>query len=240
MDERKLFSVLLCFAALGTFTTNADNFILNSGDSPPRSTIDAGGFEDKILIEAFARLGHTIDIVHLPAERSLLLVNEGLIDGDFTRIKGLESRYPQLLMVPNSFTTMDFVAFSSITMAPLSSWEELKNLRIGYITGWKYIEDKLRGFPFITQLRDEKALFDVLLAGRIDTAIFDRVDGLYILEERRLGRSFVAGPVIEKMPMYLYMNKKHQDLATNLAEKLQNMHDEGLIRRLTNDSTVMP
>lgn len=86
--------------------------ILGRNAGPPLSTSEGSSFYDLVLKEAFDRGGYEIKIIQLAAERSLTNANEGIIDGDFVRISGLEKVYPNLVRVPEKITDFEFVAFS--------------------------------------------------------------------------------------------------------------------------------
>ena len=55
------------------------------------STSEGMGFMIRLSKRLLDRIGLQIDIVHLPAERALLNANEGIENGVYVRIQGLES-----------------------------------------------------------------------------------------------------------------------------------------------------
>ncbi|MCK7469482.1 MAG: hypothetical protein MZU95_00785 [Desulfomicrobium escambiense] len=100
-----LFLVLLAGNAF------SETFRLTTGDTYPRSTSDGKGYRDLIIKEMFRRVGHAVKSVHMPAERALVIVDEGIDDGTYTRIAGLEKQYPNLVMVPEKVPDFEFAAF---------------------------------------------------------------------------------------------------------------------------------
>jgi polar amino acid transport system substrate-binding protein len=103
-----LLLLFLCFSALASELS----LVLNTAHVYPLSSPEGSGFEDKILKEAFRRIGKEIKIIHLPSERALINANEGTDDGNFARVAGLEKTYPNLIRVPERLWMFEFAVFS--------------------------------------------------------------------------------------------------------------------------------
>jgi len=213
----------------------ADDLRINSNDVFPRSAPDRSGFEDRILDEAFHRLGHTWELIRVPSERALASLNRGEIDGDYVRIAGLEKTYPNLIQVKEAISSMDFGAFTLSDKVRFRSWEELRNRPIAMIIGWKIVEERTRDFPYVTAVRDEERLFALLRAGRVDAVIYDLLEGPRYLARTGASELVFPGPVLERKDMYLYLNKKSGDLNEKLALVLSDMRKEGLIDAITTE-----
>lgn len=64
-----------------------------------------------------------------PVGRSLLLVNQGDMDGDGPRIAGLEKTYTNLIMVPEPFGEFVFGAFGRREQNfNIRAWDDLRDL----------------------------------------------------------------------------------------------------------------
>ncbi len=107
-----LIAPLLILFVLASFCQAEKPLTLGTFAGPPLSTPEGTGFYDLVLEEAFARAGYEIKIIQLPAERSLTNANDGITDGDYVRISGLESTYPNLIRVPEKITDFEFVALN--------------------------------------------------------------------------------------------------------------------------------
>lgn len=211
----------------------ANDLRINSNDVFPRSAPDRSGFEDRILDEAFRRLGQTWELIKIPSERALASLNRGEIDGDYVRIAGLEKTYPNLVQVKEPIASMDFGAFTLSDKVRFRSWEELRNRPIAMIIGWKIVEERTRDFPYVTAVRDEESLFALLRAGRVDTVIYDLLEGPRYLNRTGASGLIFPGPVLEHRDMYVYLNRKSGDLNERLALVLSAMRKEGLIDAIT-------
>ena len=60
-----------------------------------------------IVRRAYQELGIQIKYKTYPAERALKLSNNGTADGELVRIKGIESKYPNLIRIPISHVTAE-------------------------------------------------------------------------------------------------------------------------------------
>ena len=66
--------------------------------------------------------------------------NLGIEDGEMSRVGGLESIYPDLIVVPEKFMDWEFVAFSISPIELIDGWTSLKPFTIAFINGWKILE----------------------------------------------------------------------------------------------------
>jgi polar amino acid transport system substrate-binding protein len=213
------------------------NLTLNTAQTPPRTRPDGSGFQDIIIRKALGRLGIPVQIEHLPSERAMINANEGIDDGVLVRVAGLEEIYPNLIRVPEQVTTFEFSAFTKTINPPLRNWEDLKPYHVGIICGWKILEIKLTGVQSLTRVKDEVALFSLLAGDRVDFIVYDRMQGLALMEAQHLQNIRILEPPLAVKPMYLYLNKKHQDLVPQVGEALREMRVSGLIDRITAEST---
>lgn len=225
--------ILLGFgAALACFPLQAKaDFVISTG-APP--------IELKVIRlinqEIFDRLGKKVTIQEgVPSERSLNQVNSGIADGDGLRIPGLEKEYPNLVMVPEPYMSVQFIGFSKNPATRLNGWESLMPFRIGYLTGWKVIEQNIKDIAFTfkpTPVTFEKQLFLMLDADRLDIAIHQRVDGLKIMKEMGLSGMHPLEEPLSVINLYLYVHKKHTDFIPQMVEVLKGMKADGAYDRL--------
>jgi polar amino acid transport system substrate-binding protein len=204
---------------------------LNTAHYPPRSTPDNKGFEDLIIKEATRRLGRDVRIVHAPSERCLVNANNGIDDGNFARVEGIDALYPNLVMVPEAIASFEFAVFSKRELI-VSDWNSLKPYKTGIVTGWKILEKNLGHMPLLTRATDQESLFDMLEKNHIDVAVFDLIEGNEILKRRQSSTIRPRKPLLAKRDMYIYLNKRHAPLAGQLATILKDMKRDGTIQRI--------
>ena len=199
---------------------------IGSTNSPPLSLPDQSGMLDRMLKEAFSRIGVQVEFVTLPSERSLVDADRGAIDGDNNRVAGLEARYPNLVRVPESNMTYEFMAFATQPGLKINDWSDLDALSTAHIIGWKIFEDNVKA-PKLTKVANAGQLFSFLKAGRADVVLFDRIGGNYHLKTLDIPQGYAVESPLAKREMYLYLNAKHAHLAPALAKALRAMKADG-------------
>ncbi|WP_172961597.1 substrate-binding periplasmic protein [Desulfovibrio ferrophilus] len=200
------------------------------------STPGQTGMLDQILKEAFRRIGVEAEIVFTPNERSLVAVNDGMLDGEINRIAGMEKTYPNLVQVPESNMTMHFVAFATRDI-PISGWESLRSLRVGIENGWKILERNTEGFPHLTRLMNASHLFSMLHRDRLDVVLYSKLGGYELVRSLRCDHVHHLDPPLESREMFLYVHKAHQWLAVPVAEALREMKRDGTYDRIVRNTT---
>lgn len=191
---------------------------------------------DLLIKEAFRRNGLKAEIVFNPTRRSIVDVDAGLADGELNRIAGMELNYPNLVRVPEANMTMHFVAFSKRDY-PIKSWESLKKLQIGIVSGWKILERNTAGFPNVKRVPTETELFNMLQKDRIDVALYAKLTGYEQLSERGFTDIRHLEPPLASKEMFLYLNKKHEGLVGSIAAALKKMKQDGTYDRIVKETT---
>lgn len=210
----------------------AHALVLNTDGAPPHSRPDDTGFEDRIILEAFRRIGVPVRLVRLPSERALKNAEQGIDDGSYVRIAGLSSQYPNLIMVPEPMSEFSFTAFTRDPALKTAAWADLRARRTGIVTGWKLAEQNLAGAPHISRVRDEDALFALLDKGRVEVVVSSLYSGREVLLNRGYNNVRALSPPLAVLPMHLYMHKKHAALVPLLAQALRQMRQDGSLKRL--------
>jgi polar amino acid transport system substrate-binding protein len=223
-------AIFLVFLAGNAFS---ETFTLTTGDTYPRSTTDGKGYCDLIIKEMFRRLGHAVKSAHMPAERALVIVDEGIDDGTYTRIAGLEKQYPNLVMVPEKVSDFEFAAFAKKPIQEFRDWRSLQPYNVGIVTGWKILETNIQGTRSLTKVRDDEALFSLLVHDRAEVVVFDRIQGLALIKRKGLVGIEPLEPLLATREMYLYVNKRHGHLMQKLAGALQEMKQDGTWEQIT-------
>lgn len=194
---------------------------------PPLTTPQGDGPVDRVILEMFARIGLPARLVPMPYERSLVEASAGTIDGESSRLVGLERLYPGLVMVPESTYTQDFSAFAARPGIRLDGgWESLAPYHVGYLIGWKVLEENVTG-ESVTTVPDAKSLFAMLAHGRIDIAVYERISGAHLARDLGMTGIYALEPPLLSQKLYLYLNTKHEALVPALAKALRDMKADG-------------
>jgi len=183
--------------------------------------------------EAFRRVGLEFKLVGLPSERSLHAANLGEIDGEGLRVAGLGAQYPNLVQVPERFLGVSFVAFAKDPSIRLDQgWDSLKPYSVAFIIGWKMFEANATGARVVNKVDKPEQMFRMLEGDRIQLALYTRADGTALV--RSLGLRGIAplSPALKDVDMYLYLHRRHEALAPQVAQALREMKADGSYQRL--------
>ena len=224
----------LCGLVMPSYAWSADKnpvLVLNDVNKPPYTTEKGDGFIDLLVSDMFHRVGLSLKLVKVSPERGLINANEGLVDGDVNRIKGLDKLYQNLVMVPETLRDSYFCALS-FNPDIHTSRGDLDHHEVGYIKGWKIYEKMMAGSNKATTADSPEQLFRLLKLNRIEVALYACVEGLALAEQMKLKRLYVLQPHLSKVPLYLYLNKKYADLVPRLDRALKNIKKDGTYDQL--------
>ncbi len=223
-----LVSLLVAGAAV------AAPFQLASGVRAPHSTPDQRGFADRLVSEAFARLGHRVEVIQLPAQRALVEANEGILDGDLMRVREIPDAFPNLRRVPETLVDFDFMAFTRHLRLRPRGWESIKSHEVGIVAGWKILERNLHDSRHLIKVEDTRQLMRVLVADRVDLVVSERWQGLQAILDLDLGGQGIvmAEPAVKSRRMYLMLHRRHEALIPELVRVLREIKADGTYRRL--------
>ncbi len=237
----KMISILvlisfLFFSPTQNLLAAGDQYVIGSDAALPLSATDQTGMLDLIVKTAFSRLGKDVEIVSLPSERSLLNANNGLTDGDLVRIDGINKMYLNLVKVPETICTFDFVAFSKNSEIKLEpQWDSLKPYAVAIITGWKILEENIRSKNLV-KVDTPQMLFNHLNKERVDLIVYNRHEGYGVIHKMKLKNIFVLDPPLASREMFLYLNMKHQRLANEVAITIKQMKRDGTFDEIVRTS----
>ncbi len=185
-----------------------------------------------VSAEAFKRLNRQFRIISLPSERSLVSANAGEIDGEGLRIAGLSDKYPNLVQVDEPFVGISFVAFSSDATIKIDGWDSLAPYRVAFINGWKLFEAHSGSARVVNKVDTPQQMFDMLQRDRVDLVLYTLADGLEYTRSNGLARIAPLKPSLKDVDLYLYLHKKHADLAPKLAQIIRAMKADGSLNEI--------
>jgi polar amino acid transport system substrate-binding protein len=224
--------ILLCLVA-SLQVHAADKLVLSSGVLAPYTTPDHKGFLDQLIKAVFQEVGIEAELLIYPTatERGMLNANEGIDDGLAMRVAGLETKYPNLIRVPEEVAVNDFVAITTRYSFETTSWDTLKPYVVSYIIGWKVFEQNQPQGMELTKVRDAEQLFTLLANNRADVALYERWQG--VVQTRAMGlKVTVLEPPLVHTKMYMYLHKKHAALVPRVAQALVKLKKNGTYQRI--------
>ncbi|MFB9244925.1 substrate-binding periplasmic protein [Massilia antarctica] len=228
MDRRSLLTLALALSVMtpGRAAAAADMHVSTLIGSDPASAI-----AELVMAEAYRRIGRVLVVHKLPGERTLVMANEGRMDGELYRKVGMEREYPNLMIVPVPLLTYEIVIFTRGTDFVVSGWDSLRPYTIGYVRGIKIVKENTEGMKTEAVPTMEQA-FQKLTMGRTDIVVGNRLAGLAVAEALKIDEVRVLSPALASFPVYHYVNKNHAALVPALVTALQAMKADKTIEKL--------
>ena len=234
-SSKKLACIVTLLTSLIFLPTNvyAENILVfNVTGQPPLNTNEHNGFMDEVTREALRRVGYKLVINRQPAERGLRSINKGIIDGEMSRVKGLNKIYPNLIRVEEKIMNWDFVVFSKKNIDLNDGWSTLKNKNVSFINGWKILEKNVPKSARITKTKNSSQLFNLLKKDRTDYVIYEHWGGYEVLTSMGLKNIQMRKPALASKEMFIYLHKKHAVLVPKISAALLKMKKDGSYRKM--------
>jgi len=214
---RIVFALIVCaligLAPQGAVSAGEEVFRVSTSYKSLLSTPEQTGMLDRLIKEAFRRIGLRAEIVFTPTGRSLPDVDAGLLDAEINRIEGMERTFPD-------------------------GWESIRNLHIGIVRGWKILEENTRGFPNVILVPTETELFTMLDKGRIDVALYDKLTGYETVARLNFPEIRHLEPPLVSRDMFLYVHTKNAGLVEEIAGALREMKRDGTYDIIVSETTA--
>lgn len=186
------------------------------------------GIIDRLVIDAFKRIGHRACIEPLPCERSLRNADAGVTDGDLLRIPdAVLPKAVNLVAVPEVMYALPMSGFAARADLVVRGLPDLARLRVGYVLGWKILEDQVQAAE-VLRVRGPEELFALLADGKADIVIYERNTGLGLIRAMKMEQVRVIDPPLLVTPQFLVLHRRHQTLLEPLANALRAMKVEGV------------
>ncbi len=204
---------------------------ITTGFTPPVSD-----FYNSVLTEIDRRLPDiSISFEVLPAERSLILANQKVNDGECCRIPAVVvDEYKNLIPVNESFFTARFSAFGKAHSAKIKSFEDLKPFSVGAVEGWKIAVNGVKKVKpaelHIVTTPDQ--MFRMIEQDRLDYGVVGYLSGLESISRLGFDTIKVIEPPLIAKPLYLLLHVGHKNLIPVLDAEIKTMKQDGTIDRL--------
>lgn len=199
----------------------------STGMLAPWTNGDGTGFHQRLVRDLAGKIGRSAELDVIPAaSRAIKLADDGIIDGLAGRVAGLEKEYPNLIAVPERMFVNDFVACAPPGGRLAADWSALAPFSVAYVIGWQVFEHNLPTVRELTTTKDSAQLLALLKAGRVELILHERWQILSLA--RAAGIPLVcADPPLARVPMFIYLHRRHAELAPAIADNLRRMKTDG-------------
>jgi polar amino acid transport system substrate-binding protein len=125
-------------------------------------------------------------------------------------------------------------------MDPGGGWTVVHGRHIAYVRGWKFVEGAAARAAGRVPVRTLEQALRLVERGRVDVAVGARQPGEALLRARRIDGVRVLEPPILRIPVFLYLHRRHAALVDPLARALRALKADGTHGRMLAVSEPAP
>jgi len=186
-----------------------------------------------VMAEAYKRIRIEIEIIPLPAKRTLIESNSGRFDGELFRLKGINKKWPNLIPVTIPINYMEGVVITKGVSFEVDGWKSLQAYDIGIRRGIRFSDDGTFGMKRQI-VNSNKILFNMLEHGRLDIIVVTRSNGLKEMKLSSYSNFKMLEPAIEVYPLFHYLHAKNKELIPKIEAALLSMQKDGFLTKIRN------
>jgi hypothetical protein len=222
-------SIILFFVSA---TANADEkIVFSTGEGATIQDIS-----ELVLIEAYNKIGYDVEVKRLPNARALMSSNFGKVDGEVSRVKGINKKFVNLIQIPIAINYLEGYAFSKKSSLEITNWESLRKYKLVCVRGVKFVEANLSKRSIDCH---EVTLFTqavkLLQMDRFEAAVFPRTNGISAIREAKVMDIKPVGKPLIKTKLYHYLHKKNANMVIKIQTVLEEMEKSGRIAEIRAD-----
>ena len=187
---------------------------------------------ERVMVEAYKRMGITMETKLFPGERALQTANAGQVDGELMRKDGLTKDFPNLIQISVPVTMVTFMVFTKKKDIKIDGWKSLAPYSVAYKRGVKAVEASLTPDTKSEPVATTEQAFMKLYIGRNDMVVTPTTTGLLICKQQGFQDVVMLGPPLLTIPLFHYIHVKNKDIVDSLTQTLQQMEKEGIIETI--------
>lgn len=186
---------------------------------------------NRVMTEAYKRMGRTFTITELPAKRSLVSSNSGKgLDGELFRIAGVEKNYTNLIPIKVPLSRSMWMVYTIDTKFKVNGWQSLKPYKIGVRNGVVTTDKGTAGMDTVS-VNSNQQLFELLETGRVDIVVMSHSNGEKYLNKHPDTKIHSLTEPVQIRPVYHFVHKKNAYYIPKLTAILQDMYEQGVIEK---------
>ncbi len=226
--------IFLCVIGIGW----PAKMFVSASELPTLQMVSANDFPntlDNVAYEVFRQIGYDITITARSSNVGMNKVNSGEKDGHTGRVFGLEEAYPNIVCVPEPVAEIMLTAYTRESETRvIQTWDDLAGLTVGHLAQKPYIDSHV---PTTVndriQFTSQKKMLEALKEGKIDVVVSITITG----QVSPIIPGIKEQGVLDRVPAYMYLNKKYESLVPQVGEVLAEMRANGtLLKILKNES----
>jgi len=194
---------------------------LSHVEVPGLSQRDGTGVYDQLVRKACVKANIKCKFFFFEANgRALIEADNGHLDGTYPRVSSIESRFSNLMMVPESLGVRHFAAFALYSESLTIDWATACHSRPGFIRGWQRLHQEFKDCPQAIVATDPQSLFQMLGQEKIGMAVYTLESGRHVLKAKNLSSIQILKPFLDTQLVYVYLNREVSFLKKRFAAAL--------------------
>jgi len=218
--------VLLCLSLKVSYTQAQTKLVFSTIENSVNAKVSS-----IVMVQAYKRIGVEINIIPLPAKRSLIEANAGKFDGELFRLKGMNKNLPNLIPLSIPINYLEGVVITKNFNFEIDGWKSLRPFEIGIRRGIRFSENGTFGMNRQI-VNSNKILFNMLEHGRLDVIVVTRSNGLNGMKALNYSHLNILEPSIEVYPLFHYLHVKNEAMIPKIESVLRRMQHEGLLQKI--------
>ena len=190
-----------------------------------------------VLPKIYEKLGLSITINPVPANRAQAMATSGELDGEIMRIWTYGEENPTTIRVPTPYYQLETTAFirkdSGIVIGEKS---DLSHYRIAKVAGVKHTQNITIGLSNVFDVSDNIAVMKMVINGRVDVGLTNTADGLQVLKRLEYGDVVHLVPPLAILYLYHYVHQDHRELIEKVDAAIKGMKESGELAVLIRDA----
>ncbi len=188
-------------------------------------SIDESTLVDRLIYNALLRAGYGMTMDAAPMAYAVQMANDGERDGLASQSKGIEARFPDLVIVPEQLASVSFPVFARVDSdLKINSWDDFSGLRVGHLFKKLHIINQLPKDIAAAVMRESfRELMDALQNGECDVAVTSSTNNIPLVLPENVKRVGTA----QTMPSYTFVHKRHAGLVPGIVAALRSMKLDG-------------
>jgi len=222
----KLF-VLFLFAISIVSNCQAENETITIGSPVSIERIKTHDSFYPLITRAYREEGLVLDIIQIPAKRSLVMSNNGTLDGEYLRYEITAKQYKNLVKIPVPVKTLKIYAYSLRADINVEEIHGTTRFTIGFLRGIEFLEKYFQKHDTLI-VNTFKQLHKILINKRVDVVLVPGNKFHTKIPEIKIYR---LEPKLFHQTAYHYLHKKHQLHIPNLTKRFKLlMNDKGSLK----------
>ena len=192
---------------------------------------------ERILYEGLKRSGYQMVAKATGMRTAVADVNYGDAVILPVQTDGWERMYPNLIKVPVAIDNVEFSVYTrSDASYQFNEWSDMSGLRLGYRWQNEYIANNIwrAGADRLITVNEISELWVSLNSGGSDAVILPRMSHY----EHRFPQGIKRAGVVERQPVYTYVNSMHSFLVPLLEKAYREMFADGTIALIHNSRDI--